>query len=162
MSNNQLSYAVGELLQKCGQTLSIAETCTGGLLGHQLTNVPGSSHYFLGGIIAYSNVITEYMLRVNYDTFMEHGAISEPMALEMARGVRELFRTGVGLSVVGIAGPGGGTLETPVGLVYVGLSAQNEECHRFIFESDREGNKASASMAALEILVSYLQGSLKK
>ena len=163
MTDEQLERVVGELLRAHGLTLSIAENCTGGLVGHRLTNVPGSSDYFLGGVIAYSNDVTERILDVRYDTLAHYGAVSEQTALEMAIGVRQLFRTDVGLSVTGIAGPTGGTRDKPVGLVYIGLSVQHqEECYRFLYGSDREENKAASAEAALEILETYLRGLQKK
>jgi len=158
--NNPLEKTVGELLQARGLTLAIAESCTGGLVGHLLTNVPGSSRYFLGGVIAYSSDVTEQILRVSHETVERFGLVSEQMALEMARGVRGVFHAALGLSVIGIAGPGGGSAATPVGLTYIGLSSHETHiCRRLIFGKDREGNKYAAAGAALEILHLYLADS---
>lgn len=157
MAEERLERVAGELLRSQGLTLSVAESCTGGLLGHRLTNVPGSSDYFIGGVVAYSYDAKERVLHVRHNTLYDYGAVSEQTALEMARGVRRLFLTDVALSVTGIAGPGGGMPDKPVGLVYIALSARDREvCHRFVGDSDREGNKAYSAQAALEMLVGYL------
>jgi len=156
-----LESSVGELLRAQRLTLSVAESCTGGLLGHRLTNVPGSSGYFLGGVVAYSYDAKERLLNVQRSTLDEHGAVSEQAALEMARGVRHLFDSDVALSITGIAGPGGSMPGKPVGLVYVALVASEQEvCRRFVWDSDREGNKVRSAQAALELLLGYLTGHL--
>jgi PncC family amidohydrolase len=158
MAEKQLESVVGELLRSQGLTLSVAESCTGGLLGHLLTNVPGSSDYFIGGVIAYAYDAKERVLGVRHSTLYDHGAVSEQTALEMARGARRLFGTDLALSVTGIAGPGGGMPDKPVGLVYIALSTRDQNvCHRFAWESDREGNKVHSAQAALELLVAYLR-----
>ena len=117
-----LEGAVGRLLTKTGTTLALAESCTGGLLAKRLTDMPGSSAYFKEGLVTYSNESKERWLGVSHETLLEHGAVSELVAREMAEGVRKLAGTHYGLSVTGIAGPDGGTEEKPVGLVFVGLS----------------------------------------
>ena len=158
MPDNTLESVVGELLQSKKLTLSVAESCTGGLLEHRLTNVPGSSDYFVGGVVAYSYDAKERVLNVRHDTLYDYGAVSEQTALEMARGVRRLLHSDVALAVTGIAGPGGGTPDKPVGLVYIALSARDwETCLRFVWDSDREGNKAYSAQAALELLEAYLR-----
>jgi nicotinamide-nucleotide amidase len=157
MAEERLESVVGELLRSRGLTLSLAESCTGGLLGHRLTNVPGSSDYFVGGVVAYSYSAKERVVNVHHGTLYDHGAVSEQTALEMARGARRLFGTDVALSVTGIAGPGGGMPDKPVGLVYIALSTRDQEaCHRFVWGGDREANKAHSAQAALELLVAYL------
>jgi PncC family amidohydrolase len=157
MTEERIESVVGEVLRSRGLTLSLAESCTGGLLGHRLTNVPGSSDYFVGGMVAYSYDAKERVLGVHHTTLYDHGAVSQQTALEMARGARRLFGTDVALSVTGIAGPGGGMPDKPVGLVYIALSARDQEaCHRFVWEGDREANKAHSAQAALELLVAYL------
>jgi PncC family amidohydrolase len=159
MAKEQIENSVGELLRSQTLTLSTAESCTGGLLGHRLTNVPGSSDYFSGGVIAYSYAAKERILNVSHDTLYDHGAVSEPTALEMARGARRLFHSDVALSITGIAGPGGGMPDKPVGLTYVALSARDMEiCRQFVWDDDREGNKSHSAQAALEMLLEYLQG----
>ncbi|HEY4690217.1 MAG TPA: nicotinamide-nucleotide amidohydrolase family protein, partial [Anaerolineae bacterium] len=104
----KLEEVVGQLLTEQNLTLSLAESCTGGLIGHRLTNVPGSSDYFLGGIIAYAYEAKERLLDVKHNTLYERGAVSAETALEMARGARKALGADIGLSVTGIAGPGGG------------------------------------------------------
>jgi len=158
MAEERPERAVGELLRSQGLTLAVAESCTGGLLGHRLTDVPGSSDYFIGGVIAYSYDAKERVLGVRHATLVEHGAVSEQAALEMARCARKSFHSDLALSVTGIAGPGGEMPGKPVGLVYIALSAPEEEtCQRFVWKSDREGNKAHSAQAALEMLLTYLR-----
>ena len=107
-ADERLESVAGELLRAQELTLSVAESCTGGLLGHLLTNVPGSSDYFKGGVVAYSYAAKERVLNVRHGTLYDYGAVSEQTALELAQGVRRLLHTDVALSVTGIAGPGGG------------------------------------------------------
>ena len=155
----KLEEVVGQLLTKQNLTLSLAESCTGGLIGHRLTNVPGSSDYFLGGIIAYAYEAKERLLDVKHNTLYERGAVSAETALEMARGARKALGADIGLSVTGIAGPGGGLPGKPVGLVYIALSARDAEpVERYVWDSDREGNKALSADAALKMLEEYLSG----
>ncbi len=117
-----IESVVGEMLQAAGLTLAVAESCTGGLIGHRITNIPGSSSYFLAGITTYSNESKISLLGVPAETIAEHGAVSAETARAMAEGVRHMSGADIGLSVTGIAGPGGGTAVKPVGLVYLGLS----------------------------------------
>lgn len=120
--DDTLATAVGRLLLEVGQTLGVAESCTGGGLGGMLTEVPGSSRYFWGGVIAYDNRVKKNLLQVNAEDLETHGAVSHPVAQQMAAGVRQQLGTSWGLSITGIAGPDGGTPEKPVGLVYIGLA----------------------------------------
>ncbi len=120
LTRASLEVDLGRFLRNNGLTLAIAESCTGGLIAHVVTNVPGSSDYFDRGIISYSNAAKREILDVRENSLMEYGAVSEEVALEMARGIKENSGTDIGLSTTGIAGPGGGTEEKPVGLVYVG------------------------------------------
>lgn len=160
-SEPSLEERVGGLLVEQGLTLALAESCTGGLIGHRVTEVPGSSEYFMGGVVAYSYDAKERVLDVRHDTLYDHGAVSEPTALEMARGARRLLMADVALAVTGIAGPGGGTPEKPVGLVYVALSARDlERCQRHVWPHNRAGNKAATADAALTLLLAYLEGRL--
>ena len=153
-----LEKEVGELLRKHRLTLATAESCTGGLLSHRITNVPGSSDYFIGGVVAYSNQVKKDLLGVRDETLRSAGAVSEETALQMARGVRERLKADIGIGITGIAGPGGGTPAKPVGLVYVAISAPDyERCERFLWHEDREGNKRLSSEAALEMLHRYLK-----
>jgi PncC family amidohydrolase len=158
MTNEPLEIMVGRLLLTHHLTLATAESCTGGLIGHRLTNVPGSSAYFLGGIIAYANEVKERVLGVSQQTLETHGAVSAETALEMARGARRLLNTAVAISVTGIAGPSGGTLDKPVGLVYIALAAPDlERAERFVWNQDREGNNWESSEAALRLVLEYLR-----
>ncbi len=102
-----LEVVVGRLLKQRGLTLAVAESCTGGLISHRITDVPGSSAYYQGSITAYSYVVKEFLLHVHHRTLYSYGAVSEQVAQEMARNVRRVFRTDIGLAVTGIAGPGG-------------------------------------------------------
>ncbi len=158
MAEKKLESVAGELLRERRMTLAVAESCTGGLLGHLVTNISGSSDYFVGGIISYSNDAKERILLVRGETLQEHGAVSEETAREMARGARRLLRADVALAVTGIAGPGGGTAEKPVGLTYLALAtADHEICHKFVWDGDRASNKMSSARAALEMLIDYLR-----
>jgi nicotinamide-nucleotide amidase len=121
-----LEGAVGRLLQERGATVALAESCTGGLLAKRLTDMPGSSAYFGEGFVTYSNESKERLLGVPHGLLMEYGAVSEPVAREMAEGARRVSGADYGLSVTGIAGPDGGTEEKPVGLVFVGISGPED------------------------------------
>ena len=148
---------IGALLVTRGLTLVTAESCTGGLVAHRITDVPGSSAYFLGGFVAYANEAKEGVLGVRHETLLTHGAVSEETALEMARGARQRLGAGLGISTTGIAGPTGGTPDKPVGLVYVALSASGVElCQRYVWQGDRLANKEQSAEAALQLLLSYL------
>lgn len=121
--DDSLPSVVGKLLTEANQTLSVAESCTGGGLGQMITAIPGSSAYFLGGVISYDNGVKQSLLNVNPADLAQHGAVSGVVAEQMAAGVRDRLSTHWGLSITGIAGPGGGTETKPVGLVYLGLAA---------------------------------------
>jgi PncC family amidohydrolase len=141
--------------------LVCAESCTGGLVSHRITNVAGSSEYFLGGIVAYSYEAKAALLNVSWDTLNSVGAVSEETVREMARGARKLFDADLAVSVSGIAGPSGGTPEKPVGTTWLGLSANDGEWARhFIWGGDRERNKFDSSTMALQFVVDYLEGKL--
>jgi len=159
MQAEALEITLGRLLRGAGWTLAVAESCTGGLLSHRITNVPGSSAYFLGGVVAYAYDAKEHVLGVSHATLYDYGAVSEETAREMARGVRRLLGADLSIAVTGIAGPGGGLPDKPVGLVYIALSARRaESCQRFVWSGDRESNKWQSSEAALQMLVDYLRG----
>ncbi len=154
-----LESEIGQLLTERTLTLAAAESCTGGLVGHRLTNVPGSSAYFLGGIIAYAYEAKERLLGVHPGTLSEHGAVSEATVREMARGVRRAFGADLGVAVTGIAGPGGEMPGKPVGLVWIALSARDAELARsFVWSGDRLSNKERSAQAALELVRDYLRG----
>ncbi len=157
MTEAELARTVGDVLRARGWTLAVAESCTGGLLGHLITDVAGSSDYFVGGVIAYSNAAKQELLGVRTATLAQYGAVSEPAAREMAARARHLLRADVALAVTGIAGPGGGTLEKPVGLVYIALdAADRRECRRYVWDGDRTTNKLQSARAALTILCEWL------
>ena len=152
-----LAKRAGELLKRMGLTLSLAESCTGGLIAHRITNISGSSNYFLGGVVAYSNEAKEKILGLPHETMLRYGAVSEESARAMAEGARRLLASDLALAVTGIAGPTGGTPEKPVGLVYIALAAEEEvRCERHIWSGDRLQNKAQSAEAALEMLIAYL------
>jgi PncC family amidohydrolase len=124
--------------------------------------VPGSSEYFLGGIIAYANEIKERVLGVSPQTLETHGAVSAETAIEMARGARRVLGVDLAVSVTGIAGPGGGTAEKPIWLVYAALAARDfERVERFVWHQDREGNKWESAEAVLQMVQDYLSHQLK-
>jgi nicotinamide-nucleotide amidase len=156
--DDSMEAVVGRLLMKGKHTVALAESCTGGLIGHRLTQVPGSSAYVDRGIVCYSNKAKIELLGVPADFIDQHGAVSAEVAAAMAKGVKERSGVSIGLSVTGIAGPGGGTPTKPVGLVYVGLHADKGEPvtreHRF--HGDRSVIKQRSSQAALDLLRRYL------
>jgi nicotinamide-nucleotide amidase len=155
-----MEEVVGRLLTKQGLTIATAESCTGGLIGHRLTQVPGSSAYVDRGAICYSNRAKTDMLGVPAELIADHGAVSKEVAAAMAKGIRERARVSVGLSVTGIAGPGGGTEAKPVGLVYIGLDggAADSITKEFRFHGDRHVIKQRTSQAALELLRRWMIG----
>jgi len=156
---SNLEVVVGDLLRGRGLTLALSESCTGGLLGHRITSVSGSSDYFRGAIVGYAADVKRELLGVREETLARHGAVSEETAREMARGARRVIRADLGVSITGIAGPTGGTPEKPVGLVYIGLAAPDGEwVERHVWEGDRRQNKSRSAAAALDLLRRYLEG----
>jgi len=150
---DNLESVVGQILRTKGRRLGLAESCTGGLIGHRITNVPGSSDYYLGGVNSYSNQLKIDFLGVAERTLAEYGAVSPETAKEMAEGIRKRTGADVGLATTGIAGPGGGTDLKPVGLVYMAVALPDRtEVERRIFPFDRIGNKESAAQAGLALL----------
>lgn len=152
-----IELEIGELLREKGLKLAVAESCTGGLLASLITDVPGSSDYFLGGVVAYSNEVKERVLGVPGEVLGAVGAVSPECARAMAEGVRRLLGADLGLATTGIAGPGGATPTKPVGLVYIALAHPRGTIvreHRFV--GARRGNKHSAAQEALELLREFL------
>ena len=144
-------------LEAQGYLLATAESCTGGLLSHWITNTPGSSASFVGGIIAYANAIKENALGVPSALIEEHGAVSAAVASAMARGVRASMRAQVGVAITGIAGPTGDVPGKPVGTVFVAISTpQGESCRRYQWQGDRVANKEASARAALLFLLEAL------
>jgi nicotinamide-nucleotide amidase len=149
----RLEELVGRRLRERGLTLATAESCTGGLIGHRLTNVAGASDYFLGGVVSYSNQAKLDLLRVPQEVLARAGAVSAEAARAMAMGVRQVFHAALGLAVTGIAGPGGGSIEKPVGTVYFGLATpQGEEVWHYLFHGGREEIKVLSAQTALDRL----------
>lgn len=156
---NKQSVAVGQLLTERGETLSTAESCTGGLIGHRITSVAGSSAYYKGGVISYSNEIKERVLGVDRELLERHGAVSEPVVRQMAEGVRRLMDTDYGVATSGVAGPGGGTAEKPVGMVWIAVATREvtkSKCLQLSY--DRGGNISASADAVLELLIEQIRG----
>jgi PncC family amidohydrolase len=159
MNDRPLEVQVGELLRQHGLRLAVAESCTGGLIGDRITNVAGSSTYFIGGVTSYAYEAKVRLLGVRWETLEKHGAVSRETVLEMARGVRNVLATDIGLAVSGIAGPAGGTPDKPVGTTWIGLSAPDyEQAWLNRLEGDRLQIKERAAGQALQYLVEYLLG----
>jgi PncC family amidohydrolase len=151
----------GQVLREKGLNLATAESCTGGLIADRITNVPGSSEYFRGGIVAYAYEAKVALLDVSWDTLRTYGAVSKETVIEMARGARVAFGADIAISVSGIAGPGGGLPDKPVGTTWIGLSTTaGDWARKFVWEGDRLQNKALSADAALELLKDYLEGNL--
>ncbi len=157
MADN-IETRLGAALLLKDATIATAESCTGGLIASRITDVSGSSRYMMGGVVAYDNRIKQQVLKVSLHTLVTHGAVSQQTATEMALGVRQMLNVDYALSVTGIAGPGGGTAEKPVGLTYIGLAGPDGllVVERHIWESDRIGNKAASAQAALELAYRHL------
>jgi PncC family amidohydrolase len=159
--SDSLELQIGKLLRSRGLKLALAESCTGGLVGDRITNLSGSSEYFWGSVVAYAYEAKVALLGVSWETLNSRGAVSPETVLEMARGARRILETDIAVSISGIAGPGGGTVEKPVGTTWIGLVASDGEWTRqFLFSGDRLQNKSYAADAALQTLFDYLQGNL--
>jgi nicotinamide-nucleotide amidase len=150
---------VGRILTERHLTLGVAESCTGGMIGHRITNVPGSSNYFLADLVTYSNDSKSKILGVREQTLKEHGAVSEQCVLEMAAGVRKVAGADIGLATSGIAGPAGGTPQRPVGTVCIALVANGFSNSRtYKFGGTRDWVKTLTSQVALDWVRRYLLG----
>lgn len=153
VNEDSLEKVIGKILRDMKKTLSVAESCTGGMISQKLVSIPGSSDYYLGGVCSYSNKEKINILGVKEETLKKYGAVSEATAIEMAEGVRKLTKSDYSISTTGIAGPDGGSPEKPVGLVWIGYSdSEISFAIDFSFGSNREINIRRASMRALEIL----------
>jgi PncC family amidohydrolase len=160
---NSLEVQIGQILHRRGLKLALAESCTGGLIGNRITDIAGSSEYFWGSVVAYAYEAKAALLNVSWDTLNSRGAVSRETVLEMARGARKALNTDIAVSVSGIAGPGGGTAEKPVGTTWIGLVTENGAWAKsFRFSGDRVQNKAYAADAALQFLLDYLEEKLEK
>src|SRR5262249_12899808 len=152
-ADETLEEVIVKLLAKCNQTLAVAESCTGGLLANRITNVPGASEVFLAGYVCYSNQAKADMLNIDPQLIEKHGAVSEQVARALAEHARGCARSDCALATTGVAGPGGGSPEKPVGTVYVALAATGEAIVKeFVFPTDSETFKQIATQAALELL----------
>jgi nicotinamide-nucleotide amidase len=156
------AHRLGEALRAAGWRISTAESSTGGLIGHSITMIPGSSDYYPGGVISYSNQAKQVELGVPDALMAEHGAVSAEVAAAMAEGVRQRFATELGLSVTGVAGPDGGSEGKPVGTHWIGVALRGHPArieHR-LFPHDREGNKAAAALAALDLALAEVSAAI--
>jgi len=157
MDTDALEVWVGHLLRERGLRLAVAESCTGGLVGHWITNVPGASTYYMGSVTAYAYEAKVRILGVRWGTLEKYGAVSKETVLEMAQGVRRALAADIGVSISGIAGPGGGTPEKPVGLTWIGLSAAGvDEAWKYVWSGDRLAVKEKSARQALRLLVDFL------
>jgi PncC family amidohydrolase len=157
-SSESLEFQIGSYLKAQGLKLATAESCTGGLIASRITDIPGSSEYFLGGIVAYAYEAKVSLLNVSWDSLKAYGAVSRETVLEMARGARITLAADLAISVSGIAGPGGGMPGKPVGTTWFGLvSSRGEWAYLHHFTGDRLKNKSFAADTALTILGDYLQ-----
>ena len=151
---------VGEALKAQGWKLGLAESCTGGLIAHRITNVPGSSDYFVGAVVSYADDFKQAVLGVRKETLIQHGAVSRECVVEMVRGVLNLVDVEVGVAVTGIAGPSGGSVEKPVGLAWIAvITPRRERVERYVWKGDRRENKESMADQALSLLLEALESS---
>lgn len=154
-----LELTLGQRLREKGMKLALAESCTGGLTASRITDIPGSSDYFVGGIVAYAYEVKVALLGVSWETLNTCGAVSSETVREMARGARKALGADIAISISGIAGPGGGLPGKPVGTTWIGLSAPTGEWARcFTWNADRKANKAASAEAALQFALDYLEG----
>jgi len=160
-----VEFKLKEVMEEKGLTLSTAESCTGGLVAARIVNVPGSSAYFIGGVVAYDNRVKMKVLGVRAETLLKYGAVSPQTAREMVLGVKELLLTDCAVSTTGIAGPGGGTPEKPVGLTYIGVAVKDRvEVFEFIFEDKhpdpikrRNARRKKAAKKAIQLLIKLIK-----
>ena len=156
----RFAATVGAALRAAGLMLASAESCTGGLIGHLITEIPGSSLYFAGSAVTYSYAAKERVLGVDHATLVREGAVSAPVAAQMANGARLLFDADLAISVTGIAGPGGDVPGKPSGTVFLHLSARDgyEAGERHLWPADRSANKLLSAVQALAMIQAYLDG----
>ncbi len=156
-ATSPIVYEIAELLISRGWTLSTAESCTGGGVGHALTAMPGSSAWFEGGVICYANGVKAHLLHVPEVLLNKYGAVSEQVAIAMAQGVRKLLKTDISVAVTGVAGPGGATPEKPVGTVWIAWSTGQETAARhFHLEGDRDQIREQTVVQALQEILTLL------
>ena len=157
---DSLEQVVVQEMTARGLTLATAESCTGGLMGKRITDVPGASACYLGGVVSYQNEVKENLLGVRHETLITKGAVSEDTACQMAEGVRKALGADIGISTTGVAGPGGGTPEKPVGLIYVGISTKDKTWAVRILRprQSRESLRRLASSTAFDLVRRHLEG----
>lgn len=156
-----LEEKIGQLLHTRALKLATAESCTGGLVSDRLTDIAGSSAYFMGGVVAYAYEAKVNLLGVSWDTLNRVGAISREVVIQMAQGARTLFKVDIAVSVSGIAGPGGGTPEKPVGSTWMALvTSEGQWTRHFVWDGAREQNKQYSAEAVLQLVLDYLEGKL--
>jgi nicotinamide-nucleotide amidase len=154
-----MEIPLGAMLADKKATLALAESCTGGLIAQRITDVPGSSQYFTHGFVTYADEAKIKLLGVGTDTLKQHGAVSEPVARQMAEGARAQSGADYAIAVTGIAGPGGGTAEKPVGLVYIAVAGGGETiCRKLLLGTERTTNRRRSAQAALNLLRKRLLG----
>lgn len=155
---NRIVHELGKLLIDKGWSLALAESCTGGMVSARLTDVPGSSKFFYGGVVSYHNWVKYKVLGVSNRDLDKYGAVSSQVALSMASGVKKLMKTDIALSVTGIAGPDGGTFEKPVGLVYIAIDGSSgSQVRKLQLNGNRDEIRAEVTLKALEILCKYIR-----
>lgn len=156
---NSIEALLVELLIGEKMKLATAESCTGGLIAQKITSVPGASECFDCGVVTYSNEQKRNLLGVSAETLEQYGAVSEQTALEMCKGVKEVADADFGISVTGIAGPGGGTAEKPVGTVWIGICGKNiHKAEKFLFDGDRNQVRESTANTALNMVMEIIKG----
>jgi len=150
----RIEKRVAQTLMKAKKTLSLAESCTGGLVSHRLTNIPGSSQFLKVAVIVYSNDAKIKLLKVPAKMLKTYGAVSPQAALKMAQGVRKIHNTDIGLAITGIAGPSGATKSKPVGLTFIAISTKSKhQCQKYRFKGSRAQIKSQAATKALQLLL---------
>ncbi|WP_074515798.1 nicotinamide-nucleotide amidohydrolase family protein [Selenomonas sp. WCT3] len=159
MTMKKLEETAGQLLMAKHQTIACAESCTGGLLTSRLTDVPGSSAYVMGSVVSYTNPVKERLVGVNPTTIAAHTEVSAETAGEMAEGIRQLIGTDLGVGITGLAGPGGGTKERPVGVVFIAVAGSRgtKVCENH-FHGNRMAIKQQSAEMALQMIIEYLSG----
>jgi PncC family amidohydrolase len=157
-----LEILLGQLLRARGLKLATAESCTGGLIADRITDVPGSSEYFIGGFVSYAYEAKVATLGVSWDTLHQFGAVSRETVLEMARGARKALNVDIAISVSGIAGPGGGMPEKPVGTTWIGMvTPEGESAQVFYWKGNRRENKELSAQAAMKMVIEYLENKIQ-
>ncbi|MCI2424898.1 CinA family protein [Candidatus Acetothermia bacterium] len=164
LSENRMPEEIlAELLSGKGWRIAVAESCTGGLLSHRITNIPGSSRYFLGGVITYANMTKEQLLGVPHLLLENYGSVSEETAIAMATGCKKLFASEIAIAITGIAGPAGGSKLKPIGSCYIALASQQDViCRSFCWQGDRLRIKQNSVDAAFQMVIEYLSANLRE